>query len=196
MANSTIKKIAYVISRIFDSLYWLFILSVMVILSPYFDGFNRVIFSTGAIIIAGIVPWVIYWQMRQRGLISDIDFSNKLQRTQFLMANAPFWSLAFLATFFIPTPQIIFILTVSLLTIGAIVIVITRFWKISIHALLVTIVGIITVTLYGWVWWPVFLLVPIVWWSRLVLRQHDIFQLLAGSGVGVILYFILNYAGY
>jgi len=39
----------------------------------------------------------------------------------------------------------------------------------------------VVIARYGWSWWPVFLSVPLVGWSRVVTKNHTIAQVIAGT---------------
>lgn len=58
---------------------------------------------------------------------------------------------------------------------------ITFFWKISAHAAVNTTGVLILVHLFGWWLWPLFLLVPVVAWSRWEQEKHTPLQLLGGT---------------
>jgi len=69
---------------------------------------------------------------------------------------------------------------------------ITRFWKISTHAIGITAPLVALVVLYGWQPLPFTVLIPIVCWSRVYLKAHTIAQVVAGAllgGVTVLLFF-------
>lgn len=61
---------------------------------------------------------------------------------------------------------------------------ITYYWKVSLHVLINT-VGVIFVNfLFHWQYPWLYILIPLVMWARYILKQHDIYQLLGGFGVG------------
>lgn len=58
---------------------------------------------------------------------------------------------------------------------------ITYFWKISLHSGMTTIFVLMLIYLYGIEKiWPSFFLIPLVFWSRIVLFRHTLAQLLGG----------------
>lgn len=76
---------------------------------------------------------------------------------------------------------------ISLIIIGGILTIITRFWKISIHlASLATSLSFITLW-FGFVVWPGYLAVPLLFWSRIYLKKHTIPQALCGFAFPVII---------
>jgi membrane-associated phospholipid phosphatase len=63
---------------------------------------------------------------------------------------------------------------------------ITRYWKISTHALGVTAPLVGLVYLYGQQPLPFVVLIPIVGWSRVYLKAHTVLQVVAGVLLGLI----------
>ena len=51
---------------------------------------------------------------------------------------------------------------------------ITFFWKISGHAFINALVTGYIIQWFGWSWWPVLLIVPLVSWSRVVRKDHTL----------------------
>jgi membrane-associated phospholipid phosphatase len=64
---------------------------------------------------------------------------------------------------------------------------ITFWWKISLHASSVASAVTLLATLYGTVVLPAYLLVVAVGWSRVVLRRHTIAQVVAGTLLSIAL---------
>lgn len=77
----------------------------------------------------------------------------------------------------------LFLYHLNLIILGLLTIltIITYFWKISLHTSLNT-AGIILVNyLFDWKLLYLFALLPIIYWARLALHRHNIYQLLGGS---------------
>ncbi|GCE27103.1 hypothetical protein KDA_25870 [Dictyobacter alpinus] len=74
---------------------------------------------------------------------------------------------------------------------GIMMMVITLWWKISMHASALSAAVTALSMVYGNVILPAFLLVILVSWSRVQLRRHTLAQVIAGSIVGIVLSWIL-----
>ena len=83
--------------------------------------------------------------------------------------------------------------TVLIITIfsGIIMMVITFWWKISIHASSLGGAAIMLTVLYGAVMLPIFVLLALVSWSRVVLRRHTVTQVIAGSLAGIVISLVI-----
>jgi membrane-associated phospholipid phosphatase len=65
-----------------------------------------------------------------------------------------------------------------------VLLIITLKWKISGHATAVTVFVALGLILWGPPAFPVFLLIPMVVWARLVLKRHSLAQTMAGVALG------------
>jgi membrane-associated phospholipid phosphatase len=63
---------------------------------------------------------------------------------------------------------------------------ITRYWKISTHALGITAPLVALTVLYGERPLPFYALIPIVGWSRIYLRAHTTLQVIAGTALAIV----------
>ncbi|EKD76513.1 MAG: PAP2 family protein [uncultured bacterium] len=59
--------------------------------------------------------------------------------------------------------------------------IITFYWKISVHLAANSFMIAIIMVLFGWQWWPLLLILPVVAWARVVRKKHTVAQTLAGS---------------
>ena len=123
----------------------------------------------------------------RKGKFTDIDVSVRSQRLRpFLFAlGSTLLGLAVLSLIHAPKNlETLFLITIIS---GLIMMCITLWWKISLHAS--SLAGALTMltALYGNVILPAFMLVVLVCWSRVVLRRHTIAQVVVGSVVSIVL---------
>ncbi|HEX3732555.1 MAG TPA: phosphatase PAP2 family protein [Mycobacteriales bacterium] len=84
-------------------------------------------------------------------------------------------------------PHLLTTLSLTLLAISLPCLLITQWWKISLHAATSAGAAVVMQLLYGWplvLLWP---LVAAICWSRVVLRDHTVAQILVGVLLGAIL---------
>ena len=159
------KKIATVISRIFDPFIMLAV-ACIVLLS------HTRVFMPAFICIVG-VPFVLFVVAVKTKFVSDWDVSNREERPKL------FWPLTVIEIISIVVFQLWFLIPMIVAFAGFSFI--THFWKISGHAMAAALAtGILVVTL-GWGGWPVLLVVPLVGWSRVVRKNHSLLQVIAGA---------------
>jgi membrane-associated phospholipid phosphatase len=125
---------------------------------------------------------------------ADIELSAKEQRpTFFLLLTICLW-LAWALAFYIfkmDEKIIAYFLAAGLLM--TVFTSISYFWKISIHTAYATALTLFMVWLFGPWFWFLALLVPLVAWSRYVLRLHTIPQMVAGVIISAAIIFLTAY---
>jgi membrane-associated phospholipid phosphatase len=117
--------------------------------------------------------------------ISDLDMSVRGERERVFGIFVIFYALGTLVLWQLRAP---ILLTASMAGYAGAALVtqyITRYWKISTHALGIAAPLVVLVKLYGLQPLPFFVLIPIVGWSRVYLRAHTPLQVLAGTALGV-----------
>jgi len=139
------------------------------------------------------VAIIVFFAKRER-----IDYNipdRNIRYKPFVFAIASY-VLGFLALLSLKAPSIMICMMVAYVFNTSVLFLITLFWKISIHAAGVT--GPITFLVYalGWRWNFLYLLVIPVGGMKLLMREHSVSQLVAGSVLSAVLswlqiYFIL-----
>lgn len=121
------------------------------------------------------------------GKLSDIDVSRRTQRAGPFIFGIVSVMIGWLVLTLTNGPRNL--QTVMIITVfsGIIMMVITFWWKISMHASSLGGVATMLTVLYGAVMLPLFVLLILVSWSRVVLRRHTVSQVIAGSLAGIVL---------
>jgi membrane-associated phospholipid phosphatase len=122
-----------------------------------------------------------------QGKFTDIDVSVRSQRSgPFLFSILSALVGLFTLSFF-HGPKDLQTVMLAVIACGTILMLITLWWKISMHAS--ALAGAVTMltALYGNVILPAYLLLILVCWSRVVLRRHTAAQVIAGSLLSIFL---------
>jgi membrane-associated phospholipid phosphatase len=125
------------------------------------------------------------------GKLTDIDVSRRSQRAGPFLFGIFSVMIGWLVLTYLHGPrnlQTVLIITVCS---GFIMLVITFWWKISIHASSLGGVATVLTVLYGAVMLPAFVLLVLVSWSRVVLRRHTVTQVIAGSFAGIVISLVI-----
>lgn len=161
----SMKKIATIISRIFDPF---IVLAVMfAILLSHSTVFIPAFLS---MVIFPLLLFVIALKLK---FVSDWDITDRRERPKIL------WSLVAIETVCLLVFHLWAMVPILIAIIGFALI--THFWKISGHAMAAALATGTVVVTYGWAWWPVLLIVPIVGWSRVIRKNHTPLQVTAGA---------------
>lgn len=125
------------------------------------------------------------------GKLSDIDVSRRSQRAGPFIFGIVSVMIGWLVLTLTNGPrnlQTVMIITVCS---GIIMMVITFWWKISMHASSLGGVATMLTVMYGAVMLPLFVLLVVVSWSRVALRRHTVPQVIAGSFAGIVLSLVI-----
>jgi len=195
--NNTLNKIARIISQLSQPplIIGLFITYLVFHYAPdTATGFLWLLIAGGLI---GAVPTIFTFIAVKQGWIQDVLLSRREDRTG-PMLIAAFGAIVTLITFYkMGVPADILVFLMALILVLTVIIFITLFWKISVHAATITVVTITINMLTGGEFWYLLLLIPIVAWSRVYRKKHSIAQVIAGVLTGgVIVYSIFELFGF
>ncbi len=125
------------------------------------------------------------------GKLSDIDVSRRSQRVGPFIFGIISAALGCLVLTLLNAPRNL--QTVMIMTVfsGTIMMIITLWWKISMHASSLGGVATMLTVLYGSIMLPLFVLLVMVSWSRVALRRHTVPQVIAGSLAGIVLTLVI-----
>ena len=132
-----------------------------------------------AVIIASIIAYI--W-VKNRNL--EIDMPNREDRLYPLLWIILSYIMGVIVLFSISAPSVITVLMFCYFSNTMVVLLISLFWKISIHS--VGIAGPVAFLIYvfGYPGLIFLILIPVIMWSRLHLKRHTLGQVIAGAGLG------------
>lgn len=172
-------RLARVISIILGPPGWLPVLFLTIVFKSGLNNFQQAILLPTILILDVIIPLGYLFMAPKLGWAKAWDLPNRQERYPFFallfFSNVTTFGLIYLlgATF-------LFQLCVMLTAILAVIILITFYWKISLHTSLATVGTIVLNFLFDWKLPYLYLTIPVVFWARLVLKRHNVAQLLAG----------------
>jgi membrane-associated phospholipid phosphatase len=141
--------------------------------------FNSIVFTS-------IGPMLFIFWLYATSRISDLDMSIRSERTQVFGAFVVSYALGAIDLAIIHAPAIMTASMAAFTASALLVQGITRFWKISTHALGITAPIVALMYLFGREPLPFLILIPLVCWARVYLRAHTVLQVLAGAALGAI----------
>jgi hypothetical protein len=180
MAN----RLARWISIIFDSS----VLSVPIFLAIGWTSSQDTGLAWAAVtllIVTGI-PLTYILIGRKVGWVSDFEISQRSDRPRFILLSLGSDVIALLLLSFSNGPQLLRVMVLAYLCLGATMITISSFWKISLHMAGVGGFSTALVFVFGSPALFAFLSLPLVAWARLHRRKHTIMQLVAGAFAGIL----------
>lgn len=180
------KTIAKQISYIFGPPTWMLISLFLFFQRSNLEGYWFWLLFFGTIVLECIVPLAALAYLMRRKKVTDIDMTNRKERyVMIFVCLAAIFKVSILSYLLgdmgMLKVQLFFFFVV--LVNGLI----TFRWKISFHAAANTIGPMIIVLIGGPQYWPLFAILPAVCWSRLYLKKHTFWQLVAGIGVNAVI---------
>lgn len=121
------------------------------------------------------------------GKLSDVDVSKRSERIRPFIFGLLSICLGWFVLVLTHGPSALMSVLMVTAISGLVMMLITLWWKISLHAS--TLAGAVTMLtiFYGAIMLPLFGLLVLVCWSRVVLRRHTLAQVIAGSLLGIVL---------
>jgi membrane-associated phospholipid phosphatase len=175
------RDLARILSTIFNP--FLTALALFVILSHVragsTDDFWRLLFLST--FFTSIGPMLFIFWLYATDRISDLDMSIRQEREKVFFVFVMFY-LAGTATLWLTHAPKLLVASMAGFTLAtAVVQYITRYWKISTHAVGITAPLVALSLLYGRQPLPFLVLIPMVCWARVYLRAHTVAQVVAGA---------------
>ncbi len=173
------RTIAKIVSGVFGAP-WILVAGWMILfktgLSPEQTMFMGVLYVVFFVLFPGV--YIAY--AMKKGLIEDLDITKRQERYMIMTIYLVSHILVLAVSLFYGNARLVEEM-LMLSVVFASVYLITFYWKISLH-MVVNVLGITLLNInFGWHLAWLYLLIPVVAWSRLVLKKHTPAQLIAGA---------------
>jgi membrane-associated phospholipid phosphatase len=146
--------------------------------------FWRLLFASTFFTSIGPMLYVFWLYATDR--ISDLEMSVRTEREMVFSAFVIFDLCGAITLWLLHAPSLMIAAMLGYLASTLVVQYITRYWKISTHALGITAPLAALTLLYGRQPLPFMVLIPMVCWARVYLGAHTIMQVLAGAALAII----------
>lgn len=178
------KDLARIISTVLNP--FLTALAIFVILAHAsargtFDFWALLLLSA---FFTSLGPMIYVFWLYGTDRISDLDMSVRHEREAVFGAFVVFYSLGTITMWLSHAPTLMVAALAGYTVSTLIVQYITRYWKISTHALGITAPLAALTLLYGNETLPFLVLIPMVGWARIYLKAHTLLQVIAGAALG------------
>jgi membrane-associated phospholipid phosphatase len=192
------RDLARILSTIFNPFLTalaLFVILAHVSAKDTVDFWRLLFLST---FFTSIGPMLYVFWLYSSDRISDLDMSVRQERELVFSTFVVFYLLGSAALWLAHAPRLMIAAMLGYFASTLVVGYITRYWKISTHALGITAPLVALTMLYGRQPLPFLVLIPMVCWARVYLKAHTIAQVLAGAGLATVttmLFFYLFHVG-
>ncbi|MDQ2865937.1 MAG: phosphatase PAP2 family protein [Candidatus Eremiobacteraeota bacterium] len=177
------RDLARILSTIFNP--FLTALALFVILAHVsargtFDFWWLLILST---FFTSLGPMMYVFWLYGTDRISDLDMSVRREREAVFGAFVIFYLLGTIAMWLTHAPKLM-VASLAAYTVSTLIVqYITRYWKISTHAIGITAPLVALTLLYGNETLPFLVLIPMICWARVYLKAHTLLQVAAGAAL-------------
>jgi membrane-associated phospholipid phosphatase len=144
------------------------------------------VLSFAGLFFFAIAPVLCVFYLYLSGRVSDFDMSDRLERSRAFIAFVIVDLVAAVVLTLAHAPRVLIAVTWGYFGATAVIMVITRWWKISTHAFGVTGPFAAMFLLFGLQPLPYVAIVPLVYWARVYLQAHTVMQVLAGAALAVV----------
>ncbi len=155
-------------------------------------SFWLLLFTSTVFTSIGPMLYVLWLYATDR--IADLDMSVRSERERVFGIFVVFYAFGTLVLWLVHAPALMTASMAGYTAASLVTQYITRYWKISTHAIGITAPLVVLIYLYGAEPLPFLILIPLVGWSRVWLRAHTVLQVIAGTTLGagsVLLFFHL-----
>jgi membrane-associated phospholipid phosphatase len=179
------RDLARILSTIFNPFLTALALFVILALIGAKDTFEfwRLLFISTFFTSIGPMLYVFWLYASDR--ISDLDMSVRTEREMVFTTFVIFDFFGATALWLVHAPRLMIAAMLGYLVSTLVVQYITRYWKISTHALGITAPLAALTLIYGRQPLPFMVLIPMVCWARVYLRAHTIMQVVAGAVLAI-----------
>jgi len=194
LSLSKFMLFASLISRLFDPMIGFFLLFGIAAYRSGVFGWDLISLMITFLAIVILPPAVLLFFAVKTKRISNWDISNRRQRVWALLVYGLllFGDYFFMQSIFTPLMKQLF---VFFLYFYFVFFLITLRYKISGHMMMGTLIILFYISWYGWILAPLFLIIPLLGWSRLVLKRHTLGEVITGSLYAVVIFFIATQFG-
>lgn len=200
MTTQSKKKLATRISAIFNPGIVTFAILILAVIASPISNSETFCWIVAIFILNGVIPGLLYEFFTSRGYVFDDTLHNQKVHRERVLLFGTFLVLIAIELLIMVVAGNPYQPLLAVLICGALGIIIagsiSYFWKMSMHSTGITFFIVLIMLIYGCQFWPLVFLLPFVWWARIVLYRHTIWQLIGGCIFSLIIVsFVFNYFG-
>ena len=199
MKNKLAIKIANIVSDVFNPVALAIIILVAAVYKSKMPDHLEMYWYIAIFVLDVLIPGLVYLFFTKKGFVFDGALANEKIKKERIILLGIFLLVTVVEILVVQISGYVYQPLYAVLIGGAISLVIASiisyFWKISMHSSGVTMLVMMFLLVFGMSMWPLIILIPLVWWARLVLKRHNIWQLLAGCAlsIGIIYLVFMHY---
>ncbi len=150
-------------------------------------GAMGLVWAALALLVMTGIPLAYLMIGKRWGWVSDFEMTQRSERPRFILVSLSSDLLALAGLYFFHGPPLLRVMALTYLCLGATMLTISNYWKISLHMAGVSGFSTALVFVFGAPALVAFGSLPLVAWARWQRRKHTPAQLAAGALAGVLI---------
>ena len=193
MQKETKLRIANLVSNILNPFLLALIIIMLLALKSRSTILSALRWSLVLAIVSILPVMLVMMYLVHKGRMDSLFSSVRRQRTEIYLLAGAFAVIDYIVLLQIHAPTMLIAGTVTALFGLILFMCINLWWKISLHTAFMTGLATISTILYGWIGASASVLVLLVGWSRIELKEHTLTQVIAGALLAALVVIVTFY---
>jgi hypothetical protein len=181
------RRAARLVTEVFAPAVWAAVMPMVIAVHAASGVPAGLAWGAFSAVFSSVIPYGIIWLGVRRGQLTDHHIGQREQRRRPLLLGLACVLVGITALVVLRAPRELIAMVVVMFVVGLGATLVNHYWKLSIHAAVAAGSVAVLVLVFGPGLLPGILLVALVGWSRVVLRDHTTAQVLAGTLAGAVL---------
>lgn len=178
------QRLATVLTEVFAPVVLIVALLIAVAIHSTGEMARGLLLGLTAAAFVGVLPYLLLLFGIRRSQLGDRHLRLREQRPRMMAIGLVCAGLGLAAMVVLRVPRELLALVAAMVTGVAVALIISSFWKISIHAACAAGTVAVLTVVFGWTALALTPIVVAIGWARVALRDHTTAQVAAGAGVG------------
>ena len=188
------NKFATTISYIFDGSFIsvpIFLIICLMVVDNKIEAINWALLC---LLFGTVVPYLYICFLYKKKEINDMHISEKENRIKPMVVSCISYIIWFIILYVLEAPKILKSIFAVIIVSTIILTIITYFWKICLHASVITFIVITFNILFESKWMLLMVpLIPVIGWARVRIKKHTVNQVILGFGISTVTAFFIYY---
>ena len=188
------NKVATTISYIFDGSFISVPIFLIICLMVVDNKIEAIGWAFLCLFFGMVIPYLYISFLYKKKKINDMHITEKENRIKPMVVSCISYIICFIILYVLEGPKILKSIFAVIIVSTIILTIITYFWKICLHASVITFIVITFNILFESKWMLLMIpLIPLIGWARVRIKKHTVNQVILGAGITAITTFFIYY---
>jgi hypothetical protein len=180
-------RLARPITEVFAPVVWAATMPMIIAVHAGTSVRNGLAWGVLAAVFSSVIPYGVIWLGVRRGRLTDRHIGRREQRRTPLLLGLTSVLVGLAVLVMLGAPRRLVAMVVVMFVVGLGATVVNQFWKLSVHTAVSAGSVAVLVMVFGPALLAGVIVVALIGWSRVVLRDHTTAQVMAGTATGAVL---------